>query len=84
MKTLLFLVASVGIATSNVVWSQDAKPAVDMSALQRACGDDVRKLCPNVKPGGGRIKDCMVAHKDELSPTCHDALLKAKENAPPR
>jgi hypothetical protein len=54
MKTLLFLVAGVGIATSNVVWSQDAKPAVDMSALRSACGDDVRKLCPNVEPGGGR------------------------------
>jgi hypothetical protein len=84
MKTLLFLVAGVGIATSNVVWSQDAKPAVDMSALRSACGDDVRKLCPNVEPGGGRIKECVLAHKDELSPTCHDALLETKENAPPK
>jgi hypothetical protein len=66
------------------VWSQDAKPAVDMSALRSACKDDVRKLCPDVKPGGGRIKECMAAHKDELSPTCHDALLQAKDNARPK
>ncbi len=84
MKTLLFLVATAGIATSNVVWSQDTKPAVDMSALRSACKDDVRKLCPDVKPGGGRIKDCMAAHKDQLSPACHDALLGAKEAAPPK
>jgi len=84
VKTLLFLAASAGIATCNVVWSQDAKPSVDMSALRSACKEDVRKFCPGVKPGGGRIKECMVAHKDELSSTCHDALLEAKENAPPK
>lgn len=84
MKALLFVVASVGIVTSNVVWSQDVKPAVDMSALRSACSDDVHKFCQNVRPGGGRIKECMAAHKDELSPTCHDALLKAKEAAPPK
>jgi hypothetical protein len=55
-----------------------------MSALRSACSDDVHKFCQNVRPGGGRIKECMAAHKDELSPTCHDALLKAKEAAPPK
>ncbi len=84
MKTLLFVVAGLSLLTSNLAASQEAKPAVNMSALRSACSDDVQKLCPNVKPGGGRIKDCMVAHKDELSPTCRDALLKAKESAPPK
>jgi hypothetical protein len=35
----------------------------------QACEADVQKLCPNTKPGPER-RDCMRAHKDQVSPEC--------------
>lgn len=42
------------------------------------CRADSEKLCAGVFPGGGRIAECLMAHKDQASPNCMDALLKAK------
>jgi len=38
-----------------------------------ACVDDVSRLCPEVSPGQGRIHECLVENKDELSEECHVA-----------
>ncbi len=46
--------------------------------VQAACGADIRKLCADVQPGGGRIAQCMKARDSELSPACKSALLTAK------
>jgi hypothetical protein len=34
------------------------------------CRTEVERLCPGVEPGDGRIRDCMRAHRLELSPDC--------------
>jgi hypothetical protein len=34
----------------------------------------VQSLCPGVEPGGGRIMNCLRAHKDELSEPCLAAI----------
>lgn len=41
-----------------------------MKEVKEACHDDVKKLCPDVKAGGGRIKKCMIEHKEQLSEGC--------------
>ena len=34
------------------------------------CKADAAKLCPDVKPGGGRIAACLREHKDAVSDAC--------------
>lgn len=42
-----------------------------------ACRGDVRRLCPGIQPGGGRIIGCISAKRDQLSPGCASALNEA-------
>ena len=74
MKHWLTLLALSGILLGCAARAQPAGGA----NVRAACRDDVQRLCQGVRPGGGRIRDCMVAHKDELSAPCREALLKAQ------
>lgn len=51
---------------------EEAKEARD------ACQEDVQKNCKDVKPGGGRILQCLKAHESALSPQCREKLAEAK------
>jgi hypothetical protein len=42
------------------------------------CKADGEKFCSWVIPGGGRIAECLKAHKEQITANCRDALLKAK------
>src|SRR5262249_1405994 len=73
ISTLLVLpVLAPAFATSKM----DA----EMEALRRYCRPDVDRLCPNVQPGGGRIKACLMQHKDEVSVGCAKALQSMKKS----
>jgi hypothetical protein len=48
-----------------------------LAALRAACGDDAQKFCAGVQPGGGRIIECLKAHKNELSDRCRQAAAQA-------
>lgn len=41
-------------------------------AFHKACGADIQKFCGNVRAGGGRIKDCLRQHKNDLSEACQN------------
>jgi hypothetical protein len=41
-----------------------------------ACEPDVRRYCPNVLPGGGRILSCLAGNKDRLTFGCRDTLIR--------
>lgn len=41
-----------------------------------ACEADKSKFCAEVKPGEGRIVECMRAHKEELSSACREMMEK--------
>ena len=47
-------------------------------APRNACTDDAAKLCPNVKPGEGRIIACLVKDKDKLTNACKQLLISMK------
>lgn len=47
------------------------------AAAWAACAPDVRRYCPNVLPGGGRILSCLAGNKDRLRRPCHDTLVRA-------
>lgn len=47
-----------------------------MHKMREACGPDVKKFCHDVKPGGGRIIQCLEQHKADVSQTCNQLLSK--------
>lgn len=63
IATALFVVAFAG-----VLYAQDRK------ALREACMADAKKHCTGVKPGGGRIVQCLRDHAADLTPACRDGL----------
>ena len=38
------------------------------------CADDLRQFCPNVKPGSGRVVDCLQSNEPRLSVACRARL----------
>jgi hypothetical protein len=51
-----------------------------MEKNHEACKADREKFCKDVKPGGGKIMECMKAHKAELSKDCQAMHEKMKEH----
>ncbi|MBI3557427.1 MAG: hypothetical protein HY074_14275 [Deltaproteobacteria bacterium] len=51
--------------------------------FEKACGDDVQKFCADVKPGMGRMTDCLSTHENDLTQACKDEKehLKARHPA---
>ena len=45
---------------------------------------EIKTICAGVQPGGGRIRDCLRAHKDQLSDACYAAIGRQMVNGPPR
>jgi Cysteine rich repeat len=78
--------AQGGAAADTATAAPDAAPVVAplvlrpmrpreiLFVLRSACGGDVRALCGDVPPGGGRIVQCLAAQAAQLSPACHDVL----------
>jgi hypothetical protein len=42
------------------------------------CKADVRRLCTGIRPGGGRIAQCLKAHENEVSIGCAKELKQIK------
>ena len=47
--------------------------------LGRPCKKDVEKFCKDIKPGEGRVHDCLRKHHKVLSAECKGKMKKAKE-----
>ncbi len=59
--TILLLLVSVAMPTLAQGPQMDPE---EIKALRTYCKVDVERLCPNVQPGGGRIKACLMSHKE--------------------
>ncbi len=47
-----------------------------LQSFAEACGQDVKTLCPEVVPGGGRILRCLKKNKESVSAGCTGFLTK--------
>jgi hypothetical protein len=47
------------------------------SAMAKACAKDIKSVCADVKPGGGKLKACVKEHFSDLSTDCQIAIVKA-------
>ncbi len=51
-----------------------SKLQMNQAAFIEACRDDVLKFCKDIKPGEGRIIQCLKSHQNELSSQCKAGL----------
>jgi len=78
------LIAAAATAGLTMALSAIAQPAPAVAqttprdVLRQACASDVRKLCPGVMPGGGRIQKCFLEKYDQVSPGCKSAMDEAR------
>lgn len=54
-----------------------ASTALAGNAEDFPCMDEIEAYCKNVKPGGGKIIECLNGHRKELTPTCLAKVDKA-------
>ncbi len=50
-----------------------------MAHEEGACREDIKKLCGDVKPGEGAIRNCMKTHEADLSQGCKDNMAEGKK-----
>lgn len=74
MKTAFLAALALALAASLAGAASAADAGGGKAAMRAACQADLTKLCPGVQPGGGRIKQCLKTHKDELSASCKSAI----------
>ena len=59
-----------------------AEPSKEqVAAVVRAnCKSDIQRLCQGIEPGGGRIKACLIAKRDQLSRECSTTLVELQKD----
>jgi hypothetical protein len=50
---------------------------VKLAALKKACKADVKRNCPGIVPGGGRIEACIKDHFEDMSAACKETISQA-------
>jgi hypothetical protein len=62
-------VAALALLSSSAAFAARPSP----------CAEDVKKLCADVKPGGGAMAQCLDKHEGELSEACKGHRDAARE-----
>ena len=50
---------------------------VKLAAFKKACQPDVKKNCPDIVPGGGRVEACIKDHFADMSEECKETISQA-------
>jgi hypothetical protein len=78
----------VTLVPSAAALAQSAPPPAqgepsEFQKVREACHEDIARLCQEVKPGGGRIRECLRAHQDQVSEGCKVAMREARAHHHP-
>lgn len=60
--------------TTEQTPEQAAGGMKNLLRIREVCETDVKRMCPDIKPGGGRLLQCLHEHEADLSPVCRDAV----------
>lgn len=82
-RTLTLVLALVP-ASAALAQNEPSPPSGDFHQVREACREDIARLCKDVQPGGGRIRECLRAHQDEVSEGCKVAVRDAQAHHHPR
>jgi len=72
-------VVVVLLAAALPAAAQESKMDKELEALRTYCKPDIERLCAKVEPGGGRLKECLMKHKEEMTVGCAQALEALKK-----
>ncbi len=50
------------------------RSVANLAVVAKGCGRDLRAFCSAVKPGEGRMLNCLDINKNKVSPQCKEAL----------
>jgi hypothetical protein len=67
----LFSVVMTGQTMAQTIGYADA-----IKILSSSCGKDINKYCPKANLGNNEIRNCLIAHEAEVSPTCKADYVK--------
>jgi hypothetical protein len=68
-------VTRFGLAASLLALSPPSEAAAQQGPARQACGEDINRVCAEIKPGEGRITGCVREHFAKLSAPCQNALI---------
>jgi hypothetical protein len=71
------LVTPLFVAIAMLLLPCSTVLAAELRGVAKACVGDVKTQCAGVKPGEGRIRECIKTHVKDLSEPCQKFLLKA-------
>jgi hypothetical protein len=66
-------IASLGLVCMLLL--EPAEAMAQQASARQACAADIKQLCPEVKPGEGRLKACVKEHFGQLTASCQTALI---------
>lgn len=77
---------AAAVLAASLLWAPPGAAAQSRSpeqkaaaeAVRDACRSDYDRFCASVRPGGGRILQCLESHAGDLVPACRTALEKAR------
>ena len=76
MRNLLVSVAMLTVIATGA----SATGESEIEALKTYCEADVERLCKGVPHEDGKLKACLVEHKEDISVGCAEALKKLKRS----
>jgi hypothetical protein len=70
--------SSVAFGQTDTMSTVLQKLTARIQKLENSCGDDIKKFCSGVTPGGGHVLYCLEAYEDKISPKCAFELDEAE------
>ncbi len=59
-------------------WADEQTKRLIKGTLAGECADAIQTICKDVKPGQGRLRDCLKQNENNVSPGCKEQVEKLK------